>query len=289
MSSLVSRVVVPLASGLVILIAFLVLRPLLLRLSRREELRQDSQPIPERWITLLDRAIPAAQHLDAAQRQRLLRTGRELMRTRHWEGCRGLTLTEEMQLTIAAQACLLTLKFPGEPFPGVREILVYPETFVARRVCDPRKWLEASDPERPLPLLGESWGNGVMVLAWDAVQAGARNPRDGNNVVLHEFAHELDFERHLTPPAPGASIMIPSIAQPEKWLRVLGESFERLCFKIESHAPSALNAYGATSIQEFFAVATETFFEKPVDLAHEEPELYAQLRDLYQQDPAAVA
>jgi MtfA peptidase len=289
MSSLVSRVLVPLASGLVILIAFLVLRPLLLRLSRREELRQESQPIPERWFTVLDSAVPAAQHLDAAQRQRLLRASRGLMRTRHWEGCRGLALTEAMQLTIAAQACLLTLKLPGEPFPGVREILVYPETFVARRVCDPRKWLEASDPQRPLPLLGESWGNGVMVLSWDAVEAGSRNPGDGSNVVLHEFAHELDFERHLTPRSLGASVMIPTVAEPEKWQRVLVESFERLCFKIESHAPSALNAYGATNIQEFFAVATETFFEKPVDLAHEEPELYAQLRDLYQQDPAPVA
>lgn len=288
MSSALDSVLVPLAAGLVILIAFVVIRPLLLRLSRRDELRQESQPLPQRWLRILDEAVPATRHLDDVQRHQLLRASRELMRTRHWEGCRGLVLTEEMQLTIAAQACLLSLKFPGEPFPGVREILVYPDTFVARRVCDPRQWLESTDPGRPVPLLGESWGNGVMVFSWDAVQAGARDPGDGNNVVLHEFAHELDFQRHLTPRG-WTDRMRPTVAHPEEWQRMLRESFERLCHKIESHAPSALNAYGARSIQEFFAVATETFFEKPAELAEEDPELYAHLRDLYQQDPAAVA
>lgn len=195
-------------------------------------------------------------------------------------------------MTIAAQACLLTLALPGEPFPGVREIVVYPGTFVPRHVRDPRKWLQASEPpsQRPVPLEGESWGNGIMVLSWDAVREGARNPGDGSNVVLHEFAHELDFERHLTPPPLDAPVaMLPSVADAEQWRRALADSYQRLCGKIEAHAPSALDAYGATSIAEFFAVATETFFETPIQLAREEPDLYAQLRSLYQQDPAAVA
>ena len=272
------RVLVLAASGLVLLAAVLTLRPLLLRLSARTALRQQSQPLPPRWLSLLDDSLPATRHLSDADRLKLLRASRELIRTRHWEGCQGVTLTEEIQLIIAAQACLLTLALPGEPFPGVREILVYPRTFVPRRVYDPRK--------HPEPLLGESWGNGVVVLSWEAVLEGAQNPADGTNVVLHEFAHELDFERHLTPSSPGFADMRPSVSDPETWRRVLAESYDRLCAKIETRTPSALNAYGGTNIAEFFAVATESFFEKPLELAREDSDLYAQLRSLYQQDPA---
>jgi len=267
--------------------AVLALRPLLLRLSARAALRQQSQPLPPRWLSLVSESVPATRHLSDADRLNLLRASRELIRTRHWEGCQGVTLTEEIQLIVAAQACLLTLALPGEPFPGVREILVYPRTFVPRRVYDPRKWLHDDEPEHPSPLLGESWGNGVVVLSWEAVLEGAQNPADGSNVVLHEFAHELDYERHLTLPPPGLGRdMRPSVSDPEMWRRVLEESYERLCAKIEARAPSVLNAYGGTNIAEFFAVASESFFEKPIELAREDPDLYAQLRSLYRQDPA---
>ena len=287
---------VVLGSALIIIVAVITLRPFLLRLSQRDALRQDSQPLPSEWLALLERAVPATRHLGDAERLKLLRNGRELIRTRHWEGVQGLVLTEEIQVIIAAQACLLTLALPGEPFPGVREILVYPRTFVPRHVCDPRKWLQTSEPQRSVPLEGESWGNGVMVLSWEAVREGARNPGDGSNVVLHEFAHELDYERHLTAGLElaefvdgSAATMAPSVPDPEEWRRVLLASYERLSERIAAHTPSALNEYGGTSIAEFFAVATETFFEKPVQLAREDPDLYARLRSLYQQDPAAVA
>ena len=285
-----------LGSALIIVVAVITLRPFLLRLSQRDALRQDSQPLPSAWLALLQQAVPATRHLGDAERLKLLRLGRELIRTRHWEGVQGLVLTEQIQVIIAAQACLLTLALPGEPFPGVREILVYPRAFVPRHVCDPRKWLQASEPQRPVPLEGESWGNGVMVLSWEAVREGARNPGDGSNVVLHEFAHELDYERHLTAGLElaefvdgSAATMAPSVPDPEKWRRVIQASYERLSERIAAHTPSALNEYGGTNVAEFFAVASETFFEKPVQLAREDPDLYAQLRSLYQQDPAAVA
>ena len=284
-------IIIVLVSAVVILGAALVLRPVLLRLSQREARRSESQPIPARWLSLLHQFVPATHHLSDAARLKLLRSARELIRTRHWEGARGLVLTEEIQLMIAAQACLLTLALPGEPFPGIREILVYPRTFVPRQTRDPRKWLQASEPQRAQPLEGESWGNGVMVLAWDAVLEAARDPADGSNVVLHEFAHELDYERHLTAGlelsriGDGAANMTPSVADPDEWRHVLQASYERLCGRIEADVPSALDDYGATNIAEFFAVATETFFEQPAELAREEPELYAQLRGLYQQDP----
>lgn len=281
-------IAVVLASALLIIGAAFVLRPLLLGLGQREALRLESEPIPARWLDLLHRFVPATRHLSDPARLKLLRSARELIRTRHWEGARGLALTEEIQLVIAAQACLLTLEQPGEPFPGIREILVYPRTFVPRQLRDPRKWLHSSEPQRALPLEGESWGNGVMVLSWDAVLEAARDPADGTNVVLHEFAHQLDYERHLTPAAlgDGGANMVPSLADPERWERVLQASFARLCAKIAAHVPSALDEYGGTNMAEFFAVATETFFEKPVALAREDAELYAELRGLYRQDPA---
>src|SRR5205814_8328798 len=176
------RVLVLLASGLVLVAAVLALRPLLLRLSARAALRQQAQPLPPRWPSLVSESVPATRHLSDADRLNLRRASRELIRTRHWEGCQGVTLTEEIQLIIAAQACLLTLALPGEPFPGVREILVYPRTFVPRRVYDPRKWLHDDEPEHPSPLLGESWGNGVVVLSWEAVLEGAQNPADGSKI-----------------------------------------------------------------------------------------------------------
>src|SRR2546426_2851986 len=182
------RLLVALASGLVLLGGFLALRPLLLRMSQRDLLRQESKPIADHWRKVLSASVPAARHLTEPERLRMLRASRQLITTRHWEGCQGLFLNDDTKLVIAAHACLLTLALPGEPFPGLRQILVYPHTFVPRRVCDPRKWLATSEPERPVPELGESWGNGVIVLSWEATLEGARDPADGHNVVIHEFA-----------------------------------------------------------------------------------------------------
>jgi len=223
---------------------FVALRPLFRRLLVTDEVRQNSEPIPDHWFSVLDQSVPIARHLGASERAHLLRASRELITTRRWEGCGGLGLNADMQLIVASQACLLTLAFPGEPFPGLREILIYPSTFVPRRVCDPRKWLAGSMPQRPLPALGEA-SQGVIVLAWEAVIAQAANPHDGHNVVLHEFAHELAYEHDLIPPPPEQSLIPPAYAlglrplvptrgtegerrpgvpNPRLWRRVLEES-----------------------------------------------------------------
>jgi len=192
-----------------------------------------------------------------------------------------------MRLVIAAQACLLTLAIPGEPFPGLREILVYSTTFVPHRICDPRKWLQASDPEQPVPLLGESWSRGIIVLSWDAVLHGAADAKDGHNVVLHEFAHELAFEHALTPPTLTLhGQWRPQVTDPERWARVFEVSCERLCAKVEANAPSVLDRYGASDRAEFFAVATEAFFERSEEVRHEDHDLYDVLSTFYAQDPA---
>ena len=266
------------------------LRPLLLRLAEGGARRREDAPLPSGWLSLLDTSVPAARHLSEPERMRLLSASRELIATRRWEGCRGLTLTEDMKVVIAAQACLLTRAISGEPFTGLREILVYPTTFVSRHVCDPRKWLESSDPQRAVPELGESWSNGVIVLSWDAVLQGAANPADGHNAVLHEFAHELAYEHDLTPPDPAILAFRgewrPRVADPERWRSVMENSYEQLCGKVEANTPSVLDEYGATNRAEFFAVATETFFERAGELRTEDPELYALLCTFYAQDPA---
>lgn len=279
------RVLVGIGSALLIALAFFALRPLLLSLAERDARRQSAVPIPAKWISLVDAAVPAARHLSEEQRTLLLRASGELIRTRHWEGCQELVLTEDMQLTIAAHACLLTLAIPGEPFPGLREMLVYPATFVPRPVRDPRKWVRTNERDRPVPELGESWGDGIIVISWDAVSEGARDPADGHNVVLHEFAHELAYEYNLTPAGVDRAWR-PRVENPDNWDATLQRSFERLSAKVGAHTASVMSAYGATDIAEFFAVATEVFFERPEELGHEDPELYGLLCTFYRQNPA---
>jgi Mlc titration factor MtfA (ptsG expression regulator) len=283
----VTGVLVVLGAGGVLGGAILALRPVLLRLIIRAAQRRDAARIPPEWFPLIERQVPAVRVLNVEQRTRLLRAARELITTRRWEGCAGLTLTTEMQLIIAVQACLLTLGFPGEPYPNLRTVLVYPHTFVPRRAHDIRKWTLSSVPEPVSPELGEAWGNGIVVLAWAGVVAGAADPADGRNLVFHEFAHQLAFEHHLTAmvPAPLTGPN-PAVVNQEDWLRVLAQSYERFCGEVETGAPTALAPYAATNEAEFFAVATEVFFEKPGELRLAYPELYAQLKRLYLRDPA---
>ena len=279
------ELLIGIGSALLLAAGFFVLRPLLLSMAQNDARRQAARPIPAQWSSLLDTAAPAMRHLSDEQRTLLLRASGELIGTRHWEGCQGLVLTEEMQLIIAAHACLLTLAIPGEPFPGLREILVYPATFVPRTVRDPRKWVWTNERDRPLPELGESWGNGIIVISWDAVSEGARDPSDGHNVVLHEFAHELAYEYDLTPAGVDRAWK-PRVENPDHWSSTLQRAYERLDAKVAAHAATVMSEYGATDIAEFFAVATEVFFERPEELDHEDPELYDLLCTFYRQDPA---
>ncbi len=250
--------------------------------------RQDAVAIDPHWFSVLDRSVPWASGLTSPERARLLKAARELLNTRHWEGCGGLTLDADMRLVIAAQACLLTLGIPGEPFPGLREILVYPAGFLARRVRDRRKWTVSSTGEQPTPELGEAWTNGVIVLGWEAAREGASDPQDGQNLVLHEFAHQFAYDHHLVPAPVSQAIVLedvsPVVRDAEAWGRVLRESYDRLCAK--GVAATVLDKYGTTDLAEFFAVATEAFFERPAELRREDGELFAQLVSLYRQDPS---
>jgi MtfA peptidase len=243
-----------------------------------KSLQLPTGPIPDTWHAIVENNVALARGLSSDERERLLRLVQVFLADKHLEGCGGLVLTEEMKVTIAAGASLLLLHLDGPCYPTLRTVLVYPHGFVpkfARRL----RTGEIAPP--PAHLMGESWDDGVVVISWDDAVRGARNPSDGENVVLHEFAHQLDTEDGVTD---GAPILPPSALR--TWGGVLSEEYERLRRDAARDRPSALDDYGATNEAEFFAVATETFFEKPLQLERDHPALYAQLQQFYRQDPA---
>ncbi len=268
---------VVLAVAALFALAYVVVAPLLRRLPARP-LRLPRAPIPASWRAILAQSVPLARGLAPDEADRLLRLVQLFLSEKHFEGCDGLTVTEEMKVTIAAEACLLLLHLDGPCYPTLRTVLVYPHGFVPKSAPTP---LTGQITRPPEPLIGESWRDGVVVISWDDAVQGARNPDDGHNVVLHEFAHQLDHEDGAGDGAP----VLPAGAL-RTWGRVLSDEYERLRQDAEQDRPSVLDAYGATNRAEFFAVATETFFEKPAQLERDHAELYAQLRLFYRQDPA---
>src|SRR5713101_889817 len=146
-------------------------------------------PIPDTWSGIVERNVPLSRGVSSDEQERLLRLVQIFLTDKHFEGCGGLTLTEEMKVTIAAGACLLLLHLEGPCYPTLRTVLVYPHGFVTK-IAGSRGTGQVVPP--PVRLMGESWGDGVVVISWDDAVRGARNPDDGENVVLHEFAHQLD-------------------------------------------------------------------------------------------------
>jgi Mlc titration factor MtfA (ptsG expression regulator) len=192
----------------------------------------------------------------------------------------GLEMTDEIRVTVAAQACLLLLHRGEDDYPGLSSILVYPSAYrVHTREHSEYGLVTESDQVR----LGEAWTAGTVILSWDDVRHGVADDRDGHNVVLHEFAHQLDMEDRDPDGAPVLADRRMYVA----WARVLGREYEQLKDAVDRHQYTLMDAYGTQSPAEFFAVATETFFEKPMKLRDEHSELYEQLREFYGQDPAA--
>ena len=203
-----------------------------------------------------------------------------------FEGCGGLIMTDEIRVCIAAQACLLLLHRNTDYYPELRSIVVYPSSFLVKTTRHLGSGvLEESHQAR----LGEAWQQGAVVLAWDAVCQGTAQPDDGRNVVFHEFAHQLDFEDGRADGAPVLGRGDAWSAQKSRyaaWARVLSAEFERLRAEVLAGKNAVLDGYGATDPAEFFAVATESFFERPLEMRQKHPDLYEELKQYYRQDPA---
>jgi Mlc titration factor MtfA (ptsG expression regulator) len=239
-----------------------------------------STPSPLAWPGILARWVPLSTQFDDVDRDRLLRLTQLFIRDVPMEGCGGLVLTDEICVTIGATASILLLKLPFPRFPGLRRVLVYADAFVPRRIRSP---VSRAVAEVPAAELGEAWREGIVVLSWRDVQAGGANPRDGHNVVLHEFAHILDYENG---PADGQPVL-DSAAASAAWNAVFTAEFERQQAAVDHAEASVLDPYAATNRAEFFAVATEAFFEQGARMKKRLPQLYEQLQLFYRQEPAA--
>jgi Mlc titration factor MtfA (ptsG expression regulator) len=239
-----------------------------------------ARPLPAAQQALLARNIPVYRNMPPDLRAQLHRLVQQFLHQKKFVGCEGLEIDDEIRVTIAGQACLLLLNRPSRVYPALHTVLVYPSAFLV-----PRRQVDAAGviTETRQDLLGESWGDGRVVLSWDHVQRGARDGTGGHNVVLHEFAHQLDSESGSNNGAP----YLGSQSSYRSWAAVLSRDFANLRADALYQQQSVLDHYGATSPAEFFAVATETFFEKPYQMADFHPELYAEFLKYYRVDPRA--
>jgi Mlc titration factor MtfA (ptsG expression regulator) len=243
--------------------------------------RLANRSFPYEWLAIVKRNVPFYRRLPIADEEELKRHILIFIGEKRFEGCGGLQITDEIKLTIAAQACILLLHRETDYYPGLSSILVYPQAYVASRTEYLSGGVVAEGED---VRMGESWHRGSVVLSWDDVRRIAADINDGHNVVFHEFAHQLDSSggrRDSTPVLRDRSTYI-------AWARILQKDYEKLRRDVGSNRDTLLDKYGATNPAEFFAVATESFFERPKDLQRLHPELYEELKFFYQQDPARL-
>jgi Mlc titration factor MtfA (ptsG expression regulator) len=256
-----------------VVVAFFVVR--YYRKWRDRRIRE--RPFTQSMDNLLIAALPFFNELGEDERQRLKEKINQFLANKRFYGCAGLGITDEIRVTIAAEACLLIMNQDCEVYSGLTSILVYPTAFVVHHSEEGADGVVSSASR---DLLGESWDNGRVILAWDAVAHGTADLSDGNNVVLHEFAHQLDA---LSGRANGAPPLIHN--NYKSWARVLSQNYQDLQDRSERGLPTTIDDYGATNPAEFFAVATETFFEQPHDLYSRRPDLFEELKTYYRLDP----
>jgi Mlc titration factor MtfA (ptsG expression regulator) len=247
---------------------------------RRQQLIQ--KPFPGAWVAILQKNVPYSRRLPDQLQQKLQGLIHIFLDEKRFEGCGGLKITDEIRLTIAAQACILVLGLDDLStfYPDLRSVLVYPHHYVAKVKNQHQSFFVAEGFEHRN---GEAWSHGNIVLAWDEVKRGALDINDGQNLVFHEFAHQLDFES-------GATEQIESEYDEShllSWARIMGDEFQNFLHDLERNQQTLIDVYGATNLSEFFAVITEYFFEKPRALKRKHPDLYQQLRNFYGQDPVS--
>src|SRR5437879_339650 len=237
---------------------------------RRRRLR--AQPFLKDWLATVESNVPFFHRLSASDQAELLGNIQVFLAEKRFEGCAGLEIDDDIRVTIAAQACLLLLHRKTDYFPRLLTILVYPSTYLVddNRPAEGPVWEEG--PHARLGETGRTMGS--MVLAWDAVKSGAADPSDGKNVVLHEFAHQLDYENFAADGAPALATRKQQLA----WREVMRTEFASLRAADDTGIPTLLDTYGATNPAEFFAVSVEAFFERPAALRGRHPKLFAELQ-----------
>src|SRR5262245_20037331 len=235
-------------------------------------------PFPGESLAILRRNVSYYELLAEPEQSKLRNDLSIFVAEKYWEGCGGLKMTDEIKVTVAAQACLLVLAIEHDYYPMLQSILVYPSSYEApsRTPLTGGFVLEGTTDR-----LGEAWYRGPVVLAWDAAARDGRNLGDGRNVVFHEFAHQLDMlDRSIdgTPP-------LGNREQYARWRDVMSAEFDKLVAASDRGQATLLDQYGATDPAEFFAVSTECFFEIPLEMQRQHTQLYNLMRDYFRQDP----
>ena len=249
------------------------------KIKQRElkRIQLSTQALAPEYLQILQNQFPLYSRLPEDLQSKLAGHIQVFLAEKDIVGRNGLEINDNIRVLIAAQACLLILNRPGNYYPSFRSILVYPETYVASSTRTEGMLQITATSTRA----GESWHRGPVVLAWDHVLQGARDSRDGHNVVMHEFAHKLDEENAAMDGLP----LLPTAQQYQQWSQVLNAEFNVQQQKWANGVDDVIDSYGATSPAEFFAVVTETFFEKPHQLEHHHPHLYEQFKQCYLLDP----
>ena len=235
-------------------------------------------PFPEKWLRYLEANVGHYRSLSEVEQSRLRDLLRVLIAEKDWEGCGGVVLTDEIRVTIAAQACMLILALDLDYFSEISTILVYPHSFLVP-ATEQDGFLVTESEE---PTLGEAHVRGPVILAWEDVLRTGRDPSDGENLVYHEFAHQLDFIGGGVDGTPPLS----TSAEYRAWSEGMEEAFEFLRQETDAGRDTFLGAYAASDAGEFFAVATERFFDLPEEFAALHPKVYGLLKAFYRQDPA---
>ncbi|MDD5218949.1 MAG: zinc-dependent peptidase [Candidatus Bipolaricaulis sp.] len=239
------------------------------------------RPFSPEWRRILERTFPRYLYLSPGDRDELERHIQVFLAEKQFEGAAGQPITDEVRVTIAAQACFLLLHRDTAVYPRLFSIIVYPGEYAAHdRRRDERGFINEGVQIRR----GETAGRGALVLSWSDVLQDASDIHSGRNVVFHEFAHELDREGGSFDGAP----VLPKPAMNRTWARTLSEEFHALRGRLARNEPTDLDPYGATNPAEFFAVVTESFFQRPHELRQTHPKLYEELERFYRQDPAST-
>ena len=241
---------------------------------RRLALRQ---AFPHHWQGILEELVPLYRRLPPPLQRQLERHVQLFLHEKPIYGCDGLEVTDAIRVAIAGHACLLIVARPFSDFDAIRSVLVYPGAYrVTEAVSD--GMLEAVEQE---VRAGESWEEGRVVLSWDDCLAASRDPDGPHNVVLHEFAHQLDHAGGVTNGAPQLDS-----DSARRWQAVMSEAYERLTRDYDEEGSGWLDPYGMSHPVEFFAVLTEAFFQQPRTLRQHEPDIYEVLTRFYRISPA---
>lgn len=267
-------IIITLLIGIVI-ISLVLFLPYWQRYKRQQLMKQ---PFSAAWRQILKQRMPFFRALPADLQLQLKQHIQVFIAEKQFIGCAGVIVTDEMRVTIAAQACLLLLNRPNYYYPKLKQILIYPSVFVVK---GPQRDGAGVMHQQQRLLSGESWGLGKVILSWADAKEGAANPSDGRNVVIHEFAHQLDQEKGMATGAP----LLERSTDYQQWSKVLAAEFSQLQRQVAVGEASLLDAYGATNPAEFFAVISEVFFEQPNELFSQHQKLYQQLSHFYRVNP----